>query len=51
MLSSYCTNCKFVMWAVGIGQGIRCNHPDVREDGKLPPIISEIRDCEKKENK
>ena len=48
MLSSECRKCKYVFWVVGIGQGVRCTHPDnqkykPKEDKRnIPVIISYI---------
>jgi len=50
MLSKDCKKCKWVIWMVGIGQGVRCNHPQnehfnkhdpkYKKDGIQKPIIS-----------
>ena len=48
MLSYECSRCIHVFWAVGIGQGVRCTHPDnqkykPKEDNQnIPVIISYI---------
>lgn len=50
MLVNDCQGCKHVAWMVGIGQGIRCRHPENikqpnhHQQSKLP-LISEIKDC------
>ena len=48
MLIKDCEGCRFRIWMVGIGQGVRCGHPDHREItyvGSQPPVISKIVDC------
>jgi hypothetical protein len=45
-----CANCKYMLWMVGIGQGVRCGYK--LKNGKLPPIISHLRHtCDKFEFK
>lgn len=52
MTSEFCKDCKFVVWMVGIGQGIRCQHPKLYKPGEEPlPVISSIEDCRMKEKK
>ena len=49
MLLKECEGCAYRIWMVGIGQGIRCNHPEHREItyvGAQPPTISKIKDCQ-----
>jgi len=50
MLTKDCSGCKFVFWAIGIGQGVRCNHKEnVKyrpEDKTGPVIISYVPKCE-----
>lgn len=56
MLIKDCQNCRAMVWMVGVGQGVRCSHPDNQKEtkhsfnGKLP-LISEIIDCQKFEEK
>lgn len=40
-----CKGCRYLIWSVGIGQGIMCNHPINRSDAKRPPQISEVTSC------
>jgi len=48
LLSSECKGCSYVHWAVGIGQGIRCTHPDHRTTAQPPiPLICDVIDCQK----
>jgi len=52
-----CYNCRSMLWAVGIGVGVRCAHPDnarldlvTKEKGKyVLPVVPTLRDkwCEK----
>ena len=43
-----CKDCKWVVWLVGLGLGVRCNHPKNKE-GDIPIIISRIPEgCEYK---
>ena len=47
MLIDDCKGCSYLHWAVGIGLGIRCMHPQHRTPEQPPiPLISEIQDCE-----
>ncbi len=51
MLSKDCGQCSYCIWMVGIGQGIRCNHPENELDKEgihRKPIISYIKDCKYK---
>lgn len=42
-----CANCHFMMWMVGIGQGVQCSHPANRgPDGQWMPIPSGRFSCE-----
>jgi hypothetical protein len=41
-----CLNCRFLLWMVGIGQGVRCRHPANEQDGKLFRIPSRHYSCE-----
>jgi len=34
-----CYNCKYLAWLIGVGQGLRCGHPDNRQDGNNPPLV------------
>lgn len=34
-----CWNCKFLINAIAIGQGLRCNNPKEKGDRPFPPII------------
>ena len=45
-----CKDCKWVVWLVGLGLGVRCNHPKNNKEGDdLPIIISRIpKGCEYK---
>ena len=48
MLSKECKTCKHVFWVVGIGQGVRCRHPENQkyksedDNQNIPVIISRI---------
>ena len=46
-----CFNCRHMVWAVGIGQGVRCSHPDNEVDGKVFRIPSRHHTCEHFERK
>ena len=41
-----CMNCEYLLWAIGAGQGLRCKHPDKREEGKSPYINSRFGTCD-----
>ena len=44
-----CKDCKWVLWMVGIGLGVRCDHPKNNKEGDVPIIISRIpKGCEYK---
>ena len=46
MLSKDCKDCKYLIWLVGIGQGIRCKKPENQiKNSKLPINISYIKEC------
>lgn len=46
MLIADCKGCSYLHWAIGIGLGVRCTHPEHRIDAKLPiPLISAVADC------
>ncbi len=52
MLSSDCKYCKFVIWQVALGIGIRCRHRENQKYKKiddrlpeLPVIISRVPSC------
>ncbi len=46
MLTADCRGCSYLHWAIGIGLGVRCTHPDHRLDAQPPmPIIEAISDC------
>jgi len=34
-----CFNCKYMLWAVALGYGVRCTHPDTYLLGDRPPMI------------
>jgi len=47
MNSEVCKKCKYVVWIVGLGQGIRCNYYENQKykkkgDNELPVIISNV---------
>lgn len=55
MLSKDCKDCSYMQWMVGIGQGIRCSHPENQKykpkegpgSNQLPVILSFIpENCE-----
>ena len=49
MLIKECEGCRYLIKLIGLGLGVRCNHPDRRENDKLIPIISTIDNCKIKE--
>ena len=58
MLSNECRNCKYVLWQVALGVGIRCKHDDNQRYKKdtdklqqLTVIISNIPSCNLKINR
>ena len=48
-----CFNCKYILWLVALGQGVKCKHPAMREraGGKLFQISSRRFTCEHFETK
>ena len=51
MHSVNCKDCKWVLWLVGLGLGVRCNHPKNKKGDKTI-LISEIPiGCEYKTEK
>lgn len=45
MLIADCKGCSYLHWAIGIGLGVRCTHPEHRIDAQPPmPLISAITD-------
>ncbi len=47
MYSEVCKSCKYVVWMVGLGQGIRCNYYENQKykkkgENELPVIISNV---------
>jgi len=58
MLSSDCKECKYVIWQVALGIGIRCQHKTNQKYKKsddrlqqLPVLISNIPSCSLKKVK
>ena len=51
MLTKDCKNCSYLIWMIGVGQGVRCGHPGNQkykpnDSNNLPVIISYIpSDC------
>ena len=46
MLIEDCKGCRYLHWAIGIGLGVRCTHPEHRTEAKLPiPLISSVVNC------
>ena len=46
MLIADCKGCSYLHWAIGIGLGVRCTHPEHRNEAKLPiPLISAVENC------
>jgi hypothetical protein len=35
-----CKNCKYIVWMIGIGQGVKCNNTMSEYNNKLIPKIS-----------
>jgi hypothetical protein len=47
MLIVECKGCSYLHWAIGIGLGVRCTHPEHRIDAKPPmPLISAVTECQ-----
>lgn len=47
MLIAGCKGCSYLHWAIGIGLGVRCTHPEHRNEAHPPmPLISAITDCQ-----
>jgi len=50
MMIADCRNCKYVVWLIGIGQGVRCrkeeNQQYLPEKQRSPLIISHIPKCD-----
>lgn len=43
-----CLNCKYMLWLVGIGQGVICTNKESEIGKKSPPMIpSRYHTCEK----
>jgi hypothetical protein len=52
MRVDHCKTCRHCMWMVGIGQGVRCKHPQNCIPGqRRQPIIADIKDCKLKEER
>jgi hypothetical protein len=51
MLIKECEGCIYLIRMIAIGQGVRCDHPDRKPKEGLPPVISNIKECELKEVK
>ena len=48
MLLNECKGCRWCAWMIGIGQGVRCSHPEHRRvgyDGNRAPTINEVHEC------
>lgn len=46
MLIAELKGCRYLHWAIGIGLGVRCTHPENRTETKLPkPLISAVENC------
>ena len=41
-----CNNCKYMLWMVGVGQGVKCRNDKNKVDGKLYNIPSRRHVCE-----
>ena len=41
-----CNNCKYMLWMVGIGQGVKCRNEKNKADEKLYNIPSRRHTCE-----
>lgn len=47
MLIADCKGCSYLHWAIGIGLGVRCTHPEHRIDAQPPmPLISAVTNCQ-----
>ena len=47
----YCKNCSYCVWLVGVGQGVRCHHPENQKylpDGQHSAVLVGLTpdDCE-----
>lgn len=46
-----CNNCKYMLWLVGAGQGVKCGNDKNKVDGRLYNIPSRQHTCERFEKK
>ena len=45
MLSKDCSSCVYCFWAVGVGQGVRCQHEENQKyDETYLTVISQVPD-------
>jgi hypothetical protein len=49
MLIKECDGCRYLIRMIGVGLGVRCNHPTRRPQEGLIPVISTIDNCQIKE--
>ncbi len=40
-----CLNCRYLLWMVGIGQGVRCCHPENIVDKLAPTVPNRRASC------
>lgn len=45
MLINECNGCKYLIWQIAIGLGVRCGHPDRKVENELPITINKVIDC------
>ena len=41
-----CNNCRYMLWLVGVGVGVKCGNDKNKVDGKLDNIPSRQHTCE-----
>ena len=41
-----CNNCRYMLWLVGVGQGVKCGNDNNKVSGKLYNIPSRQHTCE-----
>ena len=40
--TEYCRNCSYCIWLIGLGQGVRCHHPQNQHylpSGQCSPVL------------
>ena len=46
MIRKVCDNCKYMLWLVGVGQGVKCSNDKNKVGVKLYNIPSRQHTCE-----